>query len=122
MVTWFHGSPLRLDVLRTGSTITRDREVARIFSHKPSLVAHDENGRAFHNGTRPGFLYAVEGVSDDDVYPHPRTTMAPGVEWLTRRELALTFLEETCPYEDERLDPEEEESLLRQRRTLENGL
>lgn len=108
---WFHGSPLRLDVLRAGSTITRSREVARIFSHKPSLVAHDEIGRVFHNGAHDGFLYAVQGVTDDDVYPHPETTMAAGIEWITSWEFALVFLEPTTPRDEERLDADEEESL-----------
>ena len=85
--------------------------MARIFSHKPSLVAHDENGQVFHNGVLPGFLYAVEGVTDDDVYPHPQTTMAPGVEWITTRDFALVLLEETTPRAEERLEADEEESL-----------
>ena len=36
---WYHGSPLQLKRLRAGSTITQDRDLARVFSHKPSLVS-----------------------------------------------------------------------------------
>jgi len=32
---WYHGSPLKLDVLRAGSTMTQWRDLARVFSHKP---------------------------------------------------------------------------------------
>jgi hypothetical protein len=111
MADWFHGSPLRLEVLRAGSTITPDRRVARLFSHKPNLVAHDNTGRVFHTGDRPGFLYRVEGVTDADIYPHPRTTMEPGIEWLTTRELTLVFLEETSVRAEELLDPAEAQRL-----------
>jgi hypothetical protein len=30
---WYHGSPLELKILRKGSTITQDRELAMAFSH-----------------------------------------------------------------------------------------
>ena len=41
---WFHGSPLRLETLTTGSTITPLRDLARVFSHKPALVSLDDAG------------------------------------------------------------------------------
>ncbi|HSH78253.1 MAG TPA: hypothetical protein VLA19_06945 [Herpetosiphonaceae bacterium] len=53
---WFHGSPCELVELREGSTITRDRALARVFSHKPTLVV-DDDGTLSHNGRREGFLY-----------------------------------------------------------------
>ena len=115
---WYHGSPTRLEFLRLGSTITRNRDIARIFSHKPTLVATDDDGRTFHNGSASGYLYAVEGVAEDDVYPHPETTMAAGVEWLTKRELRLVLLDETEVLEEERLTERDEEVLWQQRKLL----
>jgi hypothetical protein len=100
--TWYHGSPLQLTVLRAGSTITRDRDLARIFSHKPEIVSIDDDGTIRHTGTRPGYLYRIdEPLEPEDAYPHPRTTMPPGLEWLTRRELRLLLLGPTEVRKDE---------------------
>jgi hypothetical protein len=109
---WYHGSPLKLKTLREGSTITQKRELARIFSHKPTLVSVEEDGRIRHNGARPGYLYVVaEAVAEGDVRPHPRTTMAPGDEWLTTRELRLRLLGATEPVAEELLTEVELEEL-----------
>lgn len=92
---WYHGSPLRLEILRAGSTITGEIELARVFSHKPPMVSLDgEAGslRLRHNGRLPGFLYEVEGVEDADVTPHPNSSMPAGLEWITQRDLPLRFL------------------------------
>lgn len=90
---WYHGSPSELTILRVGSTVTQDRELARIFSHKPTIVSISDDGRIKHNGTRPGFLYRIaEEVSLDDIRPHPRSTMRAGVEWLTNRELRVELI------------------------------
>ena len=90
---WYHGSPLELTVLRAGSTITQKRELARVFSHKPALVEIADDGQSRHNGSLPGFLYAIaEEVRPQDVVAHPRTTMEAGDEWLTTRELHLRLL------------------------------
>ncbi len=100
---WYHGSPLELNVLLEGSTITQKRDLARIFSHKPAMVSIDDNGHILHSGVQPGYLYEiVETVTPDDVYPHPRTTMEPGDEWLITRPLKVTLICETIP------DPEEQ--------------
>ena len=92
---WFHGSPLRLAVLRAGSTITPAYDLARVFSHKPGLVSLDEAGselRLMHNGEQAGRVYRVLGVAEEDVIPHPTSSMAEGLEWLTRRDLALELV------------------------------
>ncbi len=98
---WYHGSPYRLDVLLTGSTITQDEDLARVFSHKPPIVSIEDDParlaqgelRLRHNGALPGLLYLIdEPIGPEDVYPHPRTTMSPGLEWLTRRPLRLKLL------------------------------
>lgn len=90
---WYHGSPSELTTLRAGSTITQRRELGRIFAHKPTVVSIEDDGRVKHNGTMPGFLYLIaEEIEPGDIFPHPHTTMAPGDEWLTRRELRLRLL------------------------------
>jgi hypothetical protein len=92
---WYHGSPRRLDTLRAGSTITHQRSLARVFSHKPSIVSLDDGADGLvlqHNGTLPGFLYLVEGVESADVFQHPRSSMPQGLEWITRRDLPLRLL------------------------------
>ena len=91
--TWYHGSPLQLSILRAGSTITRNRDLARVFSHKPPIVSIDDDGTIRHTGTRPGYLYRIdEPLGPEDVTLHPRTTMQPGLEWLTGRELRLSLI------------------------------
>ncbi len=93
---WYHGSPLQLTILRQGSTITQKRELARVFSHKPTVVSIADDGQVKHNGTRPGFLFIIaEDIQPDDVVPHPRTTMEIGDEWLTTREMALQLIGST---------------------------
>ena len=96
--TWYHGSPLRLDTLRQGSTVTQWKELAEAFSHKPAMLGYGEYGDSqsiVHNGTQPGYLYAVDEPVrvGEDLCQHPRTTMDPGAEFLTQRELRLRLLE-----------------------------
>lgn len=116
---WYHGSPLRLEYLRPGSTITQDRELARVFPHKPSWVVQDVAAsgqrRIKHSGQLQGFLYEVaETARSDDVYPHPHTSMEPGQEWLTKRKLKVALIGPTEIIFDELLTPKEIEA-LRQR-------
>jgi hypothetical protein len=92
-IPWYHGSPLELTVLRAGSTITPERRLAEVFSHKPTLVSMEDDGSLEHNGSLPGFLYQVaEEVKEEDVEQHPRSSMSPGQEWLTRRDLMLKLI------------------------------
>ena len=96
---WFHGSPERLEVLSEGSTITRSRLIAEAFSHRPTCVGIDNAPgqlSACHNGTRPGFLYVVEGeLTEEDLHPHPNSSFPGGdLEWLTNRPLSLRLVAE----------------------------
>jgi hypothetical protein len=110
---WYHGSPLELLRLRKGSTITQNRTLAEIFSHKPTLVSVEDDGRIRHNGVLPGYLYAIdEQVNSEDVIQHPRTSMAPGEEWLTRRPLRLRLLSKIQLSEEERMSEDESAMLL----------
>ena len=88
--TWYHGSPQQLAFIRAGSTVTQGRRLAEIFSHKPAVVSIEDDGTIRHNGTAPGYLYQIaEVVGAADVYPHPRSTMEAGWEWLTTRDLRV---------------------------------
>ncbi len=113
---WYHGSPLRLEVLRTGSTITQDATLARAFSHKPTVLCLEDEAtppRIRHNGTLPGLLYGVdEPIDAADIYPHPRSSMPPGLEWLTQRPLRLKLLENVEVAPSEFLGEEELQKLL----------
>jgi hypothetical protein len=112
MQTWYHGSPLQLDILRVGSTITPLRHVAEVFSHKPVIVSIADDGTILHNGHQQGLLYVIdEALGDADIYPHPRTTMQPGVEWLTRRDLRLRLNGPVDLVEGELLGTEDEAAL-----------
>jgi 2'-5' RNA ligase len=112
--SWYHGSPLELTSLREGSTITQDRHLAEVFSHKPAMVCIDDDGSIKHTGRLPGFLYRIaEPVAPEDAYAHPRTTMPPGKEWLTRRELKLELLGPTTVHEEDLLTEEDIAELRR---------
>jgi hypothetical protein len=109
---WYHGSPLELTTLRAGSTITQRRDLARIFAHKPAMVSFENDGRIRHNGTQPGYLYVIdEAIAPEDVEAHLRTTMGPGDEWLTQRELRLRLLGAIEPHPEELFTAEELEEL-----------
>jgi len=112
--TWYHGSPYELTVIRAGSTITRDRDLARVFSHKPPIVSMSDGGSLRHTGTMPGYLYRIaEPVAAEDVYPHPNSSMPPGAEWLTRRELCVALIGPTSVRDEERLSEQELAELQR---------
>ena len=91
---WYHGTNLQFDELRTGSTITQWRELAEAFSHKPHHLSYNDDGVISHDGTEKGYLYVIdEPVEVDvDVYQHPRTSMDPNAEFLTKRPLKLKLV------------------------------
>lgn len=91
---WFHGSPLELDALAAGSTVTRCRAVAEAFAHKPTWVSVGDEDRPVtveHDGVLPGHLYVIdEPIGDEDAHPHPRSAFTSGgIEWITDRLLRL---------------------------------
>jgi hypothetical protein len=105
--TWYHGSPVRLNTISKGSTITQDRDIARVFSHKPHRVSLGD-GTIKHDGVEPGFLYRIaEDIGPDDVYPHPRSSMEWGEEWLTSRVLRVLLIGPVEIRDEERLTREE---------------
>ena len=42
-IEWFHGSPNKLNILHSGSTITPILILARAFSHKPEILSIEVN-------------------------------------------------------------------------------
>ena len=111
---WFHGSQQPLTVLRADSSITAYVAIARVFSHRPSLVSQLGDGRIKHDGSTPGYLYAIdEAITQDDVYPHPHPLNSSKWEWLTRRELRLRLITQTHVYDYERLTIDEQQELRR---------
>jgi hypothetical protein len=120
--TWYHGSPYQLAVLREGSTITRDRHLAEVFAHKPTIVSMEDDGTIRHNGVAAGYLHrVVDPVEEHDVYPHPRSSMAPGKEWLTRRELRVELIGPVELREEERLSEQDLEALRKRMESQERG-
>jgi hypothetical protein len=93
---WYHGSDRAFRTLSEGSTVTQWRELAEAFSHQPSVLSYDDDGRISHNGTQKGYLYVItEPIRvGADAYEHPRTTMDHGAEYLTRRPLAVKLIKE----------------------------
>lgn len=91
---WYHGSNNVFTELRTDSTITQWKELAKAFSHQPSCLRYDDNGVISHNGIEKGYLYIIDepitvGV---DIYQHPRSTMDENAEFLTKRPLKVKLI------------------------------
>lgn len=102
---WYHGSPAKLTSLRSGSTITRIKTLARAFSHKPEHViieieqSETSSGRGrvtlTQDGLCGGYLYKVfVNNQEADTMEDPDSVMFPGDEVLTSRELPVELLEE----------------------------
>ena len=107
-LTWYHGSQEELTKLRVGSSITQNRNVAKAFSHRPSLLTQSEGGRVKHDGMTPGYLYTIaDEIGPDDVRPHPHPVNVTRWEWLTNRELKLELIEQTIVTDAERLTDQE---------------
>ena len=107
-LTWYHGSQKELTKLRVGSSITQNRNVAKAFSHRPSLLTQSEGGTVKHDGVTPGYLYTVtDEIGPNDVRPHPHPVNVTRWEWLTNRELKLELIEQTVVTDEERLTDQE---------------
>lgn len=109
---WFHGSPFAITHLRKDSTITQDRHLAEVFSHKPSIVSLDEDGTIRHNGKLPGALYIVaEPVDPEDIFPVRFSSMEPGKEWKTQRVLQVKQISKVIIKPEEVLSKKEIDNL-----------
>ena len=103
---WYHGSPLELTVLRAGSMVTPFANVARAFSHKPSLMCFGDTPESVrHNGAEPGILYVIgEPITADDLEVLPDTA---DTHWQITRQLRLRRLAEVPITEPPLLSAEE---------------
>ncbi len=103
---WYHESPEELTVLRKGSMVTPFREVAKAFSHKPSMLSMgDDLENVKHNGQLIGHLYEVaEAVGPEDLCCLQDTAQT---HWETQRDLRLKYLAE-LPLDDPAQLTEEE--------------
>jgi len=131
---WYHGSASKFLVLRKGSSITQDRDLARAFSHNPRNVSisvrisiSDNGSRRVsqeikHDGKVCGYLYCIaEAVGPEDICPNPNSSLKPGKEMLIKRDLKVELLGPTQIVEEERLR-EEEISKLKRKRKKKMGL
>jgi hypothetical protein len=104
---WYHGSQQPLTSLCPGSSITRNGDLARAFSHRPTVLSLSDDGSVKHDGTAPGYLYLIaEEVGPEDVSPHPHPANAARWEWLTQRELRVLLVKETQVRERDQLSAE----------------
>lgn len=107
---WFHGSNKVFEVLEEGSTITQCRELAEAFSHKPTILAIDDDNSIIHNGKEYGYLYVLDEAIkiDIDIYAHPRTTMDKELEFLTKRKIKVKLIADVgTPTEEYKKSSEE---------------
>ncbi len=100
---WYHGSPHgNLNRLNPDSAITQNREAARAFSHKPSVVSCSGSSVLYDGKIEEGFLYRVaEEIRPEDVDCPEFGGNEDRVEWLIKRPLAVEFVQRT------RVRPEE---------------
>ncbi len=107
---WFHGSPLELETLQKGSTITQIEKLAQVFSHKPGIVSVSDDGEIKHNGKLKGRVYRIaDEIAADDIFEHPRSST--GWEWITKKEFKLEFLYEILYSPDDILSESEVKEL-----------
>lgn len=95
-LTWYHGSPFQMDYLKKGSSITRNKNLAVAFSHKPSELSFKDNGEIDHNGRVSGYLYCLEeDIREDDLFVHQACFADDPWEWITTRDMKLKLLNKT---------------------------
>ncbi|MBD3277072.1 MAG: hypothetical protein GF388_02120 [Candidatus Aegiribacteria sp.] len=102
--TWYHGSTEELTLLRTGSSVTPFREIAKAYSHKPkqlelSVLENTDTSSIHvdvtHDGDKPGFLYEVL-INNQAELRTPEENLGPlGEEMVTTKEYSLRLIGET---------------------------
>lgn len=90
----YHGSNKVFDVLKEGSTVTQWKNLAEAFSHQPTMLCCDDDGKISHNGVEEGYLYCIDEPVrvGTDIYQHPHTSMDENAEFLTKRPLKVKML------------------------------
>lgn len=90
---YYHGSPVVMELLTKGSSITRNKTLAEAFSHKPSKLEVTSDGQIHHNGLLKGYLYQVdECFSPEEIYIHEACQEEDPWEWVTTRDLKLKLI------------------------------
>ena len=117
---WYHGSPLGdLTRLRPGSAITQNRDAARAFSHRPSIVSSSASGVRHDGKIEAGFLYRVtDRVSPQDVACSQFAGNEDRLEWIIERAVAVALVERTRVRPEELLSESEVEALRRMAQRL----
>ena len=113
---WFHGSPEKLTMLRTGSWVTPFKELAKAFSHKPACisVSDDDFRNVRHDGKIPGYLYVVsEPLSNGDLRELEGTDQS---HWETARTLKIRFVSDVPLVDSEMLTETEIAELAKKHR------
>jgi hypothetical protein len=92
---WYHGSPLKIDFLKKGGSITKNKQLAIAFSYKPAYVSVNDDGSIEHNGNIKGILYKInEKIDSNDIEKHPACLQDDPWEYITKRELKLIEIKE----------------------------
>jgi hypothetical protein len=87
---WYHGSPNKLEYLKQGSSITRNKKLAIAFSYKPSYVSVNNDGSIDHDGNKKGYLYKInEEINYNDIKKHPSCLDDDPWEYKTERNLRI---------------------------------
>ena len=107
---WFHGSPERIQILRMGSWVSPYKEVAKAFSHKPTIISsNNDYSLVKHNGKLLGYLYLIsEIIEDDDLEELSGTDKT---HWKTIRDLKVELITEVPILKEELVPIELEEKL-----------
>ena len=117
---WYHGSPdAQLKELCADSAITQNESVARVFSHKPSLVS-GSGSHVRHDGkVDPAYLYRIaEELGPADVYRADFAGNQEHFEWHIKRPVKLEFVRQTQIDPAELLSAEDIEALREMARCL----
>ncbi len=90
---FYHGSPQRLTTLWAGSSVTRNMQLAKAFSHRPTEVWSSRQGEVHHNGSKPGYLYVSdEELAERDLQVHPACDSDDPWELVVKRDVRLTLI------------------------------
>lgn len=101
--------------------VTPFEQVAKAFSHKPTLLSFDEDdaNKVKHDGQVPGFLYVLDvevGPADLELLPGTAET-----HWQTQRDLPLKLVGEVPIDEPPQLSADQIAQMRRDHPQIESG-
>jgi hypothetical protein len=92
--TYYHGAGSKIEILKTGSSITRNKKLAIAFSYKPFVLSVNDDGEIEHDGIKKGYLYKIaEEISQSDIIVHPSCKSNDPWEFITQRDLKIIEIE-----------------------------